>query len=31
MFDIYIEKNNMWYSKYKYNYADINLIYNIFY
>ena len=31
MFDIYIEKNNMWYSKYKYNYTDINLIYNIFY
>ena len=31
VFDIYIEKNNMWYSNYKYNYNDINLIYNLYY
>ncbi len=32
IFNIYINKNNMWYSKYKYTYTDldINLIYNLF-
>lgn len=32
IFNIYINKNNMWYSKYKYTYTDldINMIYNLF-
>ena len=33
IFNININKDDMWYSKFKYNYdnLDINLIYNIFY